>query len=266
MKRLIRVDKNGTKYWEESDCPRCGGRGYIPGYEMIEGGVCFKCNGSGSYPHKYIERTPEYAAKLAERRLAKRIKEAPERNAKFFASIGFSAEGLAWIAVGNTYPIKDQLKAAGARYHEYFGWHFDHKPEGFETAELNISEVSDVLPDGTVVLFDDPHVDRYMKEFRQKHYPQSESASEYVGEVGERITVSVKCIRQHEYERSFGYRTSYVTIFIFEDEAGNVFKWNCTNLTKIEDGEEIALTGTIKAHDTDKGTKQTVLTRCKVCA
>ena len=266
MKTLIRVDKNGTKYWEETDCPKCGGKGYIPGYEMIEEGVCFKCGGSGSYPHRYIERTPEYEAKLADRRLAKRLKEAPERNARIYASLGFSADGKAWIAVGDTYPIKDQLKAAGARYHKYFGWHFDHKPEGFETAELNIGEVSEVISDGTVVLFDDLRIDCCMKAFREKHCPKSESTSEYVGEEGKRITVNVKCVRQHEYERSFGYRTTYVTIFIFEDADGNVFKWNSTNYTRIENGAEIELTGTVKAHETYKGTKQTVLTRCKVCA
>ena len=26
-KRLIRTDKNGTQYWVDDRCPKCGGRG-----------------------------------------------------------------------------------------------------------------------------------------------------------------------------------------------------------------------------------------------
>jgi hypothetical protein len=28
-------------------CPKCGGRGYIPRYQHVSGGVCFVCKGSG---------------------------------------------------------------------------------------------------------------------------------------------------------------------------------------------------------------------------
>ena len=48
MKQLLKVDKNGTKYWFDDTCPKCGGSGYISGYRMIEGGVCFKGGGNGA--------------------------------------------------------------------------------------------------------------------------------------------------------------------------------------------------------------------------
>ena len=76
--RLIKVDKNGTKYWFDPACPRCGGAGYIPGYEHVEGGICFMCEGSGEGKGRtWKEYTPEYAAKLEAKRIEKAKKNAP---------------------------------------------------------------------------------------------------------------------------------------------------------------------------------------------
>ena len=36
---LIRTDKNGTKYFEDTCCPKCNGYGYIYEYAHVEGGV-----------------------------------------------------------------------------------------------------------------------------------------------------------------------------------------------------------------------------------
>ena len=33
----------------EGICSRCGGSGYLPRYNHVEGGRCFKCNGEGVY-------------------------------------------------------------------------------------------------------------------------------------------------------------------------------------------------------------------------
>ena len=67
--RVIKIDKNGTKYWADERCRKCGGEGYIRGYEYIEGGICFKCGGSGKEPtYTWKEYTPEYERVLAARR------------------------------------------------------------------------------------------------------------------------------------------------------------------------------------------------------
>lgn len=77
MAKLIRVDKNGTKYFEGYvPCPRCDGKGvYIigvcngqPVLSPVDSGVCFKCGGTGKEWGKWKEYTPEYEAKLEERR------------------------------------------------------------------------------------------------------------------------------------------------------------------------------------------------------
>lgn len=35
--------------YQNSSCPRCGGRGYISMYRHVEGGVCFLRRGNGHY-------------------------------------------------------------------------------------------------------------------------------------------------------------------------------------------------------------------------
>lgn len=83
MAKLIRVDRNGTKYYEGMiECDRCGGAGiYYMGVNngrlipsWVDNGVCFKCRGLGKVPSKWKEYTPEYEAKLEARRKAKREK------------------------------------------------------------------------------------------------------------------------------------------------------------------------------------------------
>ena len=80
MAKLIKIDKNGSKHYEEMmKCPRCGGYGKVvhhmengqPSYNWTDDGICWKCHGQGKVLEKWIERTPEYQAKLDARRKAK---------------------------------------------------------------------------------------------------------------------------------------------------------------------------------------------------
>lgn len=88
MAQLIKTDKNGTKYFVGMvECDRCQGRGEYWCGGMIDGrpmyaGVCFKCGGSGKMESKWVERTPEYQAKLDAKREAKNAKTRAEREAK----------------------------------------------------------------------------------------------------------------------------------------------------------------------------------------
>ena len=77
MATLIKVDRNGSKHFEGMvKCDRCGGTGTYVWGAIINGnpqyaGVCFKCDGVGQVFSKWIERTPEYQAKLDAKREAK---------------------------------------------------------------------------------------------------------------------------------------------------------------------------------------------------
>ena len=78
---LIKIDRNGSKHYEGAVvCDRCNGRGWyaigscngqlVPSH--VDDAVCYKCHGAGKVRGKWIERTPEYQAKLDAKREAKR--------------------------------------------------------------------------------------------------------------------------------------------------------------------------------------------------
>ena len=80
MAKLIKIDKNGSKHYEgKITCDRCQGRGWfatgvnngqlVP--SRVDNAVCWKCGGVGTVLGKWIERTPEYQAKLDARRQAR---------------------------------------------------------------------------------------------------------------------------------------------------------------------------------------------------
>ena len=146
IKKLVKTDRNGTKYWNITDtCPRCGGCGsYILG--NLNYGVCFQCGGTGTHEYIWKEYTPEHEAKLeaqrqkrAEARLA--ISKAHEDETKKYNMLyeGFGENGIGYIHYGDTYKAKDILKRGGAR------WNGDLKawiaPRAIENAGVSILEV-----------------------------------------------------------------------------------------------------------------------------
>lgn len=68
MATLIRVDKNGTKYYKGLvPCQRCGGAGGADKWSYT-GWTCYQCGGTGKQEGTWKEYTPEYEAKLEDRR------------------------------------------------------------------------------------------------------------------------------------------------------------------------------------------------------
>lgn len=41
------TQKSKLEIMAQNACSRCNGKGYIAEYSMIQGGVCFECNGTG---------------------------------------------------------------------------------------------------------------------------------------------------------------------------------------------------------------------------
>ena len=274
---LERIDRNNTHYYTDTRCPKCGGTGYIPGYEHVEGGVCFMCGGSGRGSRQVIVRTEEYNKKLVEARLAKARKTAGERNAKYLKSRGFSAEGLAWVVMGNTFEIKDQLKAAGARWDNTFGWHFDHEVVEFPTVRISIEDkitrlsmeyqeetyedkIGHYWADGTLDFGDEWPITLYIKELREKWEADNAPKTEWYGSIKDKVDLKVKLVRRGNYDTMYG--TTFV--YTFEDAQGHQLVWKTGTWLEQEVGSQVIVKGTIKAHTEYKGTKQTELTRCKV--
>lgn len=98
--------------------------------------------------------------------------------------------------------------------------------------------------------------------------------SNYVGNVGDKVSVKVTYLNSYSYSTNFGY--SYIHLFV--DDNGNIFKWttsqamlydlpydrvNIVTRHTLDKGAVIQLTGKVKEHSEYHNQKQTVLTRCK---
>ena len=262
MARVIRVDKNGTKYWYDTKCPKCGGQGYIYGYDYIDGGRCWKCGGTGMFETTWKEYTPEYAEKLTQRRIKRKSKGAEERNQKFFHKEGYDTEGNTWIVLGDTYKIKDELKEAGARWSNLIGWHFDKDTEIYPVAKVNISELAekDVYGDWQYTNYT-ATVDK-VKAIKDQFVSPTEP-SEWIGAIGDKIETKVRYdgFRTYETHITFYGETHYIYMFNHE---GNILIWNTQSWQDLEEGKEYIIKGTIKDQTVYNGVKQTVLNRCKI--
>lgn len=258
---LIKVDRNGTKYYQSDDCPKCGGKGYLYCYGHIEGGVCFKCGGTGKGSQTWKEYTPEYAQKLADRRAARAQAKSGENRAKFLEKEGFGADGFTYVIKGNTYSIKDELKAAGAKFNSYLGWHFANKDNGYDCFEINADDVAEFNSDWAFRWKDMEIVEHLLGELKEEEN-RANSVSQHLFSVGEKVTVSVTL----SHIASFGTQFGTTCIFNFTDDDGNILVWKTATYQELEEGNRYVVKGTVKSHDEYKGIKQTTLTRCKVSA
>lgn len=286
MKKLIKVDKNGTKYYSHGcACERCGGQGGSDAW-IHTGWTCYACGGSGIGPEIISkEYTPEYEAKLAARRAARQAKKdeeakakAVETNKEFFERQGFNEEGKTWAVLGKTYEIKEELKAKGARWMQAIQrWTFDHKVGEYPTVELSVDDIYDQDHNFTYRW-------NYYKRIGDETYSQkiqeaeaelakNDSNSEWFGEEGKRYDLELTYLGYHCWETSFGYHESIQYLHKFKDEAGNIYIWKTGNsmckVTSdgyefIKEGEKVTLKATVKEHGDYNGIKQTVLTRCKI--
>lgn len=249
-----RIDKNGSKHILDRNCPKCGGSGYIPGYEYIDGARCWKCGATGYFEQRYVKHTEAYQAVLNAKKDAKKAKANMANRPAFLEKEGFSLEGITYVVVGDTFNIKDELKAAGAKFNAYIKWHFSTKPEQYECVEMTINEC---FTENNV---HDLYWNEEAKSVLQAKMPATEKPlSNYVGVVGEKISLQLTQLSCHSFDGSFG--TTYINIF--KDDLGNKFVWK-TSYCVAKDNEKVALKGTVKEHSEYKNEKQTVLTRCKI--
>ena len=130
MKELqyIRTDRNGTKYYYDYTCPRCGGAGSSDNW-LYTGRTCYACGGTGKRAKPVVvkEYTDEYASTLAAKRKAREdskpkpseeearaaLEKAKARAASYS---GINADGTGYAYEGNTFPIRNDLKRCGGRW------------------------------------------------------------------------------------------------------------------------------------------------------
>lgn len=185
------------------------------------------------------------------------VAEEPKKNpVNLRHALGFD-KGYITIFKGNQFEHNEWFKKSNARFHKDWKWYVvsteevpTDLPEGIEPVQLKWEDVADENGYMKSIAAINYAVDRLMYE---------ESPSEFIGEVGQRITCSLKIDKAIPVEGAYG--TS--TIHIMSDENENVFVWTTAAKT-LKVGEKYELRGTIKTHSVYKGVKQTILTRCKI--
>lgn len=276
-------EANGKMYANlKAPCGRCGGKGRIDCFGHIDDGICFCCNGFGYFTKSdcriYTPEEREKLDKAAERRretkLAKEKAAAPAKIKAWKEKYNI-ADGNIFIVAGcNTYEIKDTLKQLGAKYYGGIGWFFgtdtapaDNKefPEGAFLHHILVDDIFYWNEVGGGPYYIDGAINKVTADIKAvvKAQKQSEHAnSEFYGEIGDRIRkvpakfVSGRCITTE-------WGSSNLYTFTIND---NVFIWFSQSVidSSINPGDNIELSGTVKAHKEYYGIKQTYLSRCIV--
>lgn len=272
---LTRVDRNGTHYYVDKKCPKCGGTGYVPGYEHVEGGICFLCGGSGIHPTNIVVRRVEYQRELDAKRLARARKAAPVVNAAFLKREGFSEDGKTYIVLGDTFDIKETLKSEGAKFNYQLGWHFAEPHDNYDLAEISKDTIVYQENGETVTVlrelyngvldwpWDPNFIQEYVRKLQDEYKASKLPVTAFYGEVGKKVELQLTLTRRHHYNTQWGSSIMY----LFTDNAGHDFVWKTASwpafMADVKEGDAITLKATIKEHNEYKGRKQTVLTRCK---
>lgn len=270
----IRTDRNGTKYFADYTCKRCGGQGGLPQW-IYTGYTCYECGGTGvaAKPEIFKEYTPEYAAKLEERRSKAREKKRLERIEQIknklpeiYQDHGFSSEGKIYVVTGNTYEIREELKAAGAKWFSALrSWGFTEDTDKYPTVQISFDECYTVDMETGCVNW---NYETGNEDLIKSKMPKVENSleSSFIGSIGDKLDQVVTFVRYFEYERDSysGWGKEIARIYKFVDEHGNILIWNTGSWKTLQEGKRYNLKGKIKEHNTYNGENQTILTICTI--
>ena len=265
-------EKNGRKYTKiKYTCSRCGGTGFYSWGAIINGtpshgGTCFKCHGQG-YSVKEVRLYTEKERAAADRAREQRNNRAAEerearakvRKAKAFSRWlkwnGFNEDGETYLVIGNTYPIKDELKAEGYKFSKELKWHGPAAvdvPEGCFIEKIHWSDVYD-WNDEAGEMWRTEKGNNFLSEIFSKN-----SEGEYLGEIGERLrNIPVVFEKMVTFEGNYGL----AHIYKFKAE-GAQLSWFTECIKDLEEGEQYVLSGTVKKQEVYGNIKTTYLSRC----
>lgn len=276
-------EKNGKMYVSaRCKCDRCTKGVYVTRVENGQpiphpafGGVCLKCKGSGFitkevrlYTDKEFEQMEKASIKAAEKREAAREQkmkaEYANKRAKWLEENGFNENLTTFVYFPvDSFEVKDSLKDAGFKFNRSLLWHIANIPEGYEdkVVEITLDQVAEIGAWGEGCYR--PNARIFVDDMLKNCRPIEESTSEWLFEEKERFydyAVVLKFVRGMET------RFGWTQLVKFEDANGNILQWWTAVEIKAEVGDQVLLTGTVKAHDEYKGVKSTTVTRCKIKA
>ena len=174
---------------------------------------------------------------------------------------GFSANGVTYIVMGNSYKIKDGLKEIGFKFSPLLRWHGKTDvyvlPPDCYYHKLHYKDIFAWDEEKGVTFMKDGARDFLENLFN----PPRASKSEYQGQIGEKLTISnVEVSNVGGYASPYGY----TWVYTFRDGQDNEYTWFTTVNKALAVGMNFALSGTVKEFKEYKGVKTTVLTRCKI--
>lgn len=258
----VRTDRNGTDYYDVvCKCSKCRGTGRLECFMHISNGICFDCDGAGVNHVEHKVYTPEYLEKKRIRDEKKSLKQAAERleseNKKTLRRLGLNEEGVAYVVLGDTYEIRNELKAEGAKFNYFLGWHFLEEPKDRPFVKVSIEQIAEKNSLGFWVEGYVADIVDGLKAEASKN--PDEIPSEYIGEEGDKIEIELVLDKVRGFDSMYGY----MHIYIFK--AGNdVVVWKTQKGLDLEEGGKVKVKATIKEHSEYDGVKQTYITRAKV--
>lgn len=247
----------------KTPCNRCGGAGWYirPDY------TCFRCCGNKWETKKirlYTENEYQNYKNQQAAAEARRQHERDDRHRKmkeeFKTKHGFNSNDESYLYYGETYSIKDELKANGAVFDYTLGW---HSPQPIE------------VPEGTFVtlvsFYDiynlDENVDMYCLlpdakdkiENATRIVDEEFATSDYIGTTGEKVELDIEVSSIGGYSGKYGSGHVYIL-----NSNGNKLVWFTASNPHMDEGKVYHIIATVKKHEDYKGTKQTTVTRVKV--
>ena len=168
--------------------------------------------------------------------------------------LGFD-KGYITIFKGETYPHLEWFRESAARYHNLWGWYIvstDEVPADLPEDITPVRLFWELVGNDEGFLFSEAKIKEGVESLIYEA-----GSSEYVGEIGDKIEVSVVVVKQIKLESAYGITNMH----IFEDDCGNQYVWT-TNARDWAEGSRKKIRGTVREHKTFRNIKQTVLTRC----
>lgn len=274
-------DKNNLCTKVKQKCDRCTNGVYAVGVENghikphpAYNGVCLKCNGVGYivktvrlYTEKEFNSLEKAKERAAERRLEEAEKVEQEKRAKagevkanWLLENGFNETGVTYVYIADdSYNRKDELKAAGWRYHALIGWHIGevnvpHNEEDIYILDADTAAEFNMYGDGNWKY----SVKDIIAE--AKASSKAQSRSEWVGLEKEKITdLPIVLKKVSGYQTRFGWSNIYTFM-----NGDNIIVWFTSSNPHLEVEQSYLLSATIKTHSEFRGKKQTIITRAKV--
>lgn len=172
--------------------------------------------------------------------------------------MGFSKNGdLYIVGGGNTYDIKDELKAKGFKFSYSFGWHSPIKrevPAPYQLFHFTFDELYQ-WEDMFQKAFPYPDTAQKIKNIIYINNERDSVASEYVGAEGERTIIPVTFVQMKTFPNYY--------IYTFNND-GNVITWITKKYVVFDKTQTYLLRCSIVKHLEINGIKTTKVNRCVI--